>query len=78
MTERITLLDKGMTLQIEYTMTDPKNWKGEWHSTKRWMRDGLQRHSGSRVPAESEREPAQHREGHAAVEAREKARRASR
>jgi hypothetical protein len=27
-----------MTLQIEYTMTDPKNWKGEWKSTKRWMR----------------------------------------
>src|SRR6185312_3475601 len=24
MTERVTLLDKGMTLQIEYTMTDPK------------------------------------------------------
>ncbi len=38
MVERITLLDKGMTLQIEYTMTDPKNWKGEWKSTKRWMR----------------------------------------
>ena len=38
MVERIKLLDKGMTLQIEYTMTDPKNWKGEWKSTKRWMR----------------------------------------
>jgi len=37
-TERIRLLDKGQTLQIEYTMTDPKNWKGEWHSTKRWLR----------------------------------------
>jgi hypothetical protein len=37
-TERMRLLDHGMTLQIEYTMTDPKNWKGEWHSTKRWMR----------------------------------------
>jgi hypothetical protein len=36
--ERVKLLDKGMTLQIEYTMTDPKNWKGEWKSTKRWMR----------------------------------------
>ena len=38
MVERMKLLDKGMTLQIEYTMTDPKNWKGEWKSTKRWMR----------------------------------------
>ena len=37
-TERIRLLDKGKTLQIEYIMTDPKNWKGEWRSTKRWMR----------------------------------------
>jgi len=36
--ERIRLLDKGMTLQIDYTMTDPKNWQGEWKSTKRWMR----------------------------------------
>jgi hypothetical protein len=38
MTERIKLLDKGMTLQIEYIMTDPKNWKGEWRNTKKWMR----------------------------------------
>ena len=37
-TERMRVLDKGMTLQIDYTLTDPKNWKGEWHSTKRWMR----------------------------------------
>jgi hypothetical protein len=37
-TERIRLLDKGMTLEIAYTLVDPKNWKGEWHSTKRWMR----------------------------------------
>jgi hypothetical protein len=38
MVERMKLADKGMTLQIEYTMTDPKNWKGEWKNTKRWMR----------------------------------------
>jgi hypothetical protein len=38
MVERIQLLDEGKTLQIEYTMTDPKNWKGEWKNTKRWMR----------------------------------------
>ncbi len=24
--------------EIEYTMTDPKNWKGEWKNTKRWLR----------------------------------------
>ena len=36
--ERIRLLEKGTILEIEYTMTDPKNWKGEWKSTKRWMR----------------------------------------
>lgn len=38
-TERIRLLDKGMTLEIEYVMTDPKTWKGEWHSTKHWLRE---------------------------------------
>jgi hypothetical protein len=37
--ERMTLLDQGKTLQIEYIMTDPKNWKGEWRSTKRWTRE---------------------------------------
>jgi len=37
-TERIRLLDKGQTLEIAYTMVDPKNWKGEWHSTHRWLR----------------------------------------
>jgi hypothetical protein len=37
-TERIRLRDEGKTLEIEYIMTDPKNWKGEWRSTKRWMR----------------------------------------
>jgi hypothetical protein len=36
--ERITLEDGGQTLRIDYTMTDPKMWKGEWKSTKRWIR----------------------------------------
>ncbi|MEY4763192.1 MAG: hypothetical protein RLZZ200_3049 [Pseudomonadota bacterium] len=36
--ERIRLLDKGMTLQIDYTLTDPKMWEGEWKSSKRWLR----------------------------------------
>ena len=38
MIERITMLDGGKMLQIDYTMTDPKMWKGEWKSTKRWLR----------------------------------------
>jgi len=28
----------GNTLEIEYTMTDPQNWKGAWRNTKRWDR----------------------------------------
>jgi hypothetical protein len=36
--ERIRLVNKGQTLQIEYTMTDPKNWEGEWKLTKQWRR----------------------------------------
>ena len=32
-TERYTLEDKGETLRIDYTLTDPKMWKGEWKST---------------------------------------------
>jgi hypothetical protein len=38
MTERVTLSKDGMTLTIDYTMTDPKMWKGEWKSTHRWLR----------------------------------------
>jgi hypothetical protein len=36
--ERIRLLNKGQTLEIEYIMTDPKNWDGEWKSLHRWKR----------------------------------------
>jgi hypothetical protein len=38
MIERVTLEEKGTMLRIDYTMTDPKMWKGEWKSTKRWIR----------------------------------------
>jgi hypothetical protein len=38
MTERIRMINDGKTLEIAYTMTDPKNWKGEWTSTKHWNR----------------------------------------
>jgi hypothetical protein len=38
MQERIRLLENGEMLEIEYIMTDPINWVGEWRSTKRWLR----------------------------------------
>lgn len=38
MVERMTMLDGGKTLQIEYTISDPKDWEGEWKWTKRWKR----------------------------------------
>jgi|SRR5579862_1630201 len=36
--ERMKLIDKGANLEIEYTLSDPKNWVGEWKMTKRWRR----------------------------------------
>jgi hypothetical protein len=37
--ERIRLVgENGTKLQIEYTMTDPKSWEGEWKVTKQWNR----------------------------------------
>src|SRR5580658_9351685 len=36
--ERMRLIDKGATLEIQYTMTDPKSFAGEWKWTKRWKR----------------------------------------
>lgn len=36
--ERMRLADKGMTLEIEYSATDPKRWEGEWKWTKRFKR----------------------------------------
>ena len=36
--ERIRLLPGGKQLEIEYTMTDPEHWAGEWKSTKRFNR----------------------------------------
>ena len=38
MFERITLRDKGKTLHIDYTLLDPKMWKGEWKSSKDFIR----------------------------------------
>jgi hypothetical protein len=36
--ERMRLIGEEATLEIEYTMSDPKNWAGEWKWTKRWKR----------------------------------------
>jgi hypothetical protein len=36
--ERIRMIEDGRTLEIAYTMTDPKSWIGEWTTTKRFAR----------------------------------------
>jgi hypothetical protein len=36
--ERMRLLENGEILEIEYVMTDPNNWVGEWRNTKQWLR----------------------------------------
>jgi hypothetical protein len=36
--ERMRLIDNGATLEIAYTLTDPKSFEGEWKYTKRWKR----------------------------------------
>jgi hypothetical protein len=36
--ERIQVLEPGTVMEIEYIMTDPQNWRGEWRSTKRFNR----------------------------------------
>ena len=37
--ERAQLINDGEGLQIDYTMTDPENWEGEWKSTKTYRRE---------------------------------------
>jgi hypothetical protein len=36
--ERMRLVNEGRTLEITYTLTDPKSWEGSWTMTKRWQR----------------------------------------
>ncbi|MEO6388059.1 MAG: hypothetical protein ABIT16_12130 [Croceibacterium sp.] len=38
MTERIRLLNDGKLMEVQYVMTDPQNWDGEWRSNKRFSR----------------------------------------
>lgn len=36
--ERMRLTEGGKALEIEYIMTDPNGWVGEWRNKKRWLR----------------------------------------
>lgn len=36
--ERFRMVNNGATLEVAYTMTDPKSWEGEWKSIKRFNR----------------------------------------
>ena len=36
--ERIRMPEGGKVLEIEYIMTDPNGWVGEWRNKKRWLR----------------------------------------
>ena len=73
MTEKISMLDRGHTLQIEYVLTDPKNWKGEWRSTKRWLRqDHSDIYEVECLPNLNQHLPSTE-EGQAAIKEREKA-----
>jgi hypothetical protein len=36
--ERIKMQNQGKRLEIEYTLTDPKMWVGDWKITKHWDR----------------------------------------
>jgi len=71
MTERMQLLEKGHILQIEYVMTDPKSWTGEWRSTKRWIRqDYSDIYEVECLPNLNQHLPSTE-EGQAAIKARE-------
>jgi hypothetical protein len=36
--ERMRLKENGEILEVDFTMTDPQNWEGEWKSVKHWRR----------------------------------------
>jgi hypothetical protein len=36
--ERVKMVNGGRTLEIDYTIADPKSFEGEWKWTKRWNR----------------------------------------
>ncbi|MGX7895954.1 hypothetical protein [Tsuneonella sp. HG222] len=38
LTERVRLIDGGKVMEVEYILVDPNNWAGEWHNTKKYLR----------------------------------------
>jgi hypothetical protein len=36
--ERVRMQNQGKTLEIEYTLSDPKMWEGDWKFAKHWNR----------------------------------------
>ena len=58
--ERIRMINDGRTLEIAMTLTDPKNWEGEWKGVASLESRGRPRHRGSGVPAGPERASAEH------------------
>jgi hypothetical protein len=37
--ERYRMVDGGRAFEVQFTMTDPDNWKGQWVNTKRFNRE---------------------------------------
>jgi hypothetical protein len=37
--ERYRMVDGGAAFEVEFTMTDPDHWEGEWKNTKRFLRE---------------------------------------
>ena len=73
MVERMRMKEGGKILEIEYTMTDPKMWKGEWKNTKRWLRmDNSDIPESECLPNLNKNLPST-AEGSADVDARQKA-----
>lgn len=40
--ERYRMLPGGNAFEVDFTFTDPANWKGEWKSTKRYVRTEME------------------------------------
>ena len=59
--ERMRLIDAGKTLEIAYTLSDPKSWAGEWKMTKRFRRvDDQDITEASCLPDLNEHMPSTH------------------
>jgi hypothetical protein len=60
--ERMRLINNGANLEIEYSMTDPKSWEGEWKMpAKRWRRvDDTDITEASCLPDLNEHMPSTH------------------